>query len=94
MSLALSVATYLLFWAICGFLVLPFGVRTSREAGEKQVPGEADSAPANPMMRQKLLWTTIIATVLFALFYANFVHGWILLSDIPGWKDSGPYRPD
>lgn len=93
MTPALAIATYLLFWAISGFLVLPFGVRTSREAGEHQVPGEADSAPANPMMRQKLLWTTIIATLLFALFYANFVHGWILLSDIPGWKDSGPYRP-
>ena len=67
------------------FVVLPFGVKTADEAGDAPVAGAADSAPANPMLRRKLIWTTALATALFALFYANFTHGWITLDDIPGW---------
>ena len=93
MSLALAIATYLLFWSITLFAVLPFGVQTTREVGDEPVAGQAESAPHNPMLGRKLLWTTIVATALFALFYANFVNGWVMLADIPGWKDSGPYRP-
>lgn len=87
------IAIYLLFWSITLFAVLPFGVRTTRESGGEPLPGEADSAPADPMLARKLVWTTVIATALFALFYANFSFGWIVMADIPGWEDRGPYRP-
>lgn len=40
-----AVAIYVLFWAFSVFLVLPFGVRTSEEAGAPLVPGQAPSAP-------------------------------------------------
>ena len=93
MSFASAVAIYLLFWSTTLFAVLPFGVKTTRETGAEPVPGEADSAPANPMLRKKLVWTTLISSALFALFYANYVAGWISLEDIPGWRDSGPYKP-
>lgn len=85
------IAIYLLFWSITLFAVLPIGVRTTREAGGEPVPGEAESAPADPMLGKKLKWTTMIATVLFAIFYANYVNGWLLLEDIPGWEGRGPY---
>ena len=93
MKPASIVAIYLLFWMLTLFAVLPFGVRTADESGAEPVPGQAESAPHNPMLRKKLIWTTIVATALFALFYANYVSGWIALEDIPGWEDSGPYRP-
>ncbi len=80
-----AIAIYLLFWMLTLFAVLPWGVRTSDEAGTPRVLGEADSAPANPLMWKKAAWTTVIASVLFIAFYANYVHGWILLEDIPGW---------
>ncbi|GGE07809.1 hypothetical protein GCM10011529_12770 [Polymorphobacter glacialis] len=86
-------AIYLLFWSLTLFAVLPFGVRTSHEDGSDPVPGQADSAPTNPMLGKKLVWTTIISTALFLLFYANYNAGWIKLNDIPGWEDTGPYRP-
>lgn len=79
------VAIYLLFWMLTLFAVLPWGVRTSDEAGEKRGPGEADSAPANPMIWRKMLWTTVISAVLFGLFWANYDYGWLTLEDIPGW---------
>jgi predicted secreted protein len=94
MKPASAIAIYLLFWTLTLFAVLPFGVRTTRESGADPVPGQADSAPHNPMLGKKLVWTTIVATTLFALFYANYVNGWIALEDVPGWKDSGPYRPE
>nr|WP_310525094.1 DUF1467 family protein [Polymorphobacter sp.] len=87
------VAIYLLFWSMTLFAVLPFGVRTTREEGREPIPGEADSAPTNPMLGKKLLWTTIIATALFAVCAANYNAGWVKLADIPGWKDTGPYQP-
>ena len=92
MKPASAIAIYLLCWTLTLFAVLPFGVRTTREEGGEPVFGEADSAPANPMLGRKLLWTTLISTALFAVFYANYVAGWIVLEDIPGWEDSGPYR--
>jgi predicted secreted protein len=93
MKPASAIAIYLLFWAITMFVVLPFGVRTADEAGQEPVRGQADSAPQNPMLGKKILWTTVLATALFALFYANYVNGWLALGDIPGWQDTGPYQP-
>lgn len=78
-------ANYLLFWVVTLFLVLPYGVRTSSESGEKKVPGQADSAPARPMIRQKLLWTTIISSALFLLFLLNWTQGWITRADLDSW---------
>ena len=38
MSWYSALAIYMLFWVFTLFLVLPYGVRTSRELGEAQVP--------------------------------------------------------
>lgn len=76
------VAIYLLFWALTMFLVLPFGVRTHDEAGVDKVTGQADSAPANFDFRKVALRTTIISALLFGLYYANYVNGWIGPEDV------------
>jgi predicted secreted protein len=79
-------AIYLLFWVLTLFAVLPFGVKTSDEAGEKPLPGQADSAPVNPQLGRKLVWTTVISAALFALFWLNYVYGWVRIEDVPGWN--------
>jgi predicted secreted protein len=81
-----ALVIYLLFWMLTLFVVLPWGVRTSAEAGEEPVPGQADSAPVRPNLRVKALWTTAISAVLFGLYYANYVNGWVTIADIPGWN--------
>ncbi|WP_310496206.1 DUF1467 family protein [Sandarakinorhabdus sp.] len=93
MKLQSILAIYLLFWMLTLFAVLPFGVRTTREEGGEPVPGEAESAPANPMIGRKLLWTTGVSAILFAVFYANYVFGWVVMDDVPFWRTRGPYRP-
>lgn len=82
MKLGSALAIYLLIWALCGFLVLPFGVRTHEEAGAERVPGQADSAPHAPMIARKLIATTLLSGAVFALFYLNYVNGWVGLDDI------------
>jgi predicted secreted protein len=72
-----ALAIYMLFWAFSVFFVLPFGVRTSDEAGAERVPGQADSAPDTFDVKRLAIRTTLVATALFALFYANYVFGWV-----------------
>lgn len=82
MRLTSIAAIYLLFWVMSLFLVLPWGVRTSEEEGVKTQPGHAESAPHVFRARRVVLWTTVVATVLFGLYYANYVNGWIGIDDI------------
>ncbi|MFK3889030.1 DUF1467 family protein [Sphingomonas sp. NPDC079357] len=70
-------AIYILFWAFSVFLVLPFGVRTSAEAGEAHMPGTAESAPHEFSLKRVIVRTTIVATALFTLFVANYEFGWV-----------------
>jgi predicted secreted protein len=79
-----ALAIYFLFWTFSVFLVLPFGVRTSEEAGGVLVPGQAPSAPHEFRPWRIVLWTTIVATALFALFYLNYVFGWVT-ADMLDW---------
>ena len=72
-----ALAIFLLFWVLSAFLVMPFGVRNAHETGDALVPGQSDGAPANFKPKRILMWTTIVATVLFGIYYANYVNGWI-----------------
>ena len=76
------VAIYVLFWTLSLFLVLPWGVRTSEEEGAAPQAGHAESAPHIFRPGRVLLWTTAVATILFGLFYANYVFGWIGVEDL------------
>lgn len=82
MKLTSIIAIYTLFWVLSAFLVMPFGVRTHDEAGVDKIPGQADSAPANFDARRIALRATILALVLFGLYYANYVNGWIMPEDL------------
>ncbi len=72
-----ALAIYFLFWFLSLFLVLPFGVKTDREMGVEPELGNAESAPHRFRAGRVVLRTTIVATIFFALFYANYVYGWI-----------------
>ena len=72
-----ALAIYTLFWAFSVFLVLPFGVKTSDEAGVELVPGQAQSAPHEFNARLVLIRTTIVASVLFGIFLLNYIYGWV-----------------
>jgi predicted secreted protein len=70
-------AIYVLFWTLSLFLVLPFGVRTTEEEGAERVPGHAESAPHRFSLGKAAAKATLLSALLFGLFYANYVYGWI-----------------
>jgi predicted secreted protein len=72
------------------FLVMPFGVRTHEEVGLERVPGQADSAPANFDPWRIARRATILATILFGLYFANYVNGWVVARDLDFTPDSVP----
>lgn len=75
-------AIWTLFWVLSAFLVMPFGVRTADEMGVEKVAGQAPSAPANFNPRRILLRASVLSTVLFWLYYANYVNHWITIEDL------------
>ena len=75
-------AIFVLFWTMSLFLVLPFGVRTAEEEGAAPGRGHAESAPHSFSFARTALRATIVATLLFALYYANWRYGWITVADI------------
>jgi len=71
-------AIYLLFWIMSAFLVLPFEVRARGDTeAVARVPGQEQGAPQAFRPGRIALRTTLVATVLFALFYANYLEGWV-----------------
>ena len=83
MSIASAIAIYFIIWWICLFVVLPFGVRNAHEAGETVEHGNEAGAPVNPMLPRKVLATTLLAAVVFALIWGQMTYGWIGFDDIP-----------
>jgi predicted secreted protein len=82
LKLGSILAIYFLFWAASAFFLLPFGVRTDEEVGAEKVAGQADSAPHRFDIANHVLKATILATVLFALYYANWHFGWVTAEDL------------
>jgi len=76
------VAIYFLFFCASAFVLLPFGVKTSEELGQELVPGQAESAPHHFDLKRHLIKAAILATVLFAIYYANWAYGWVTPADL------------
>lgn len=77
-----ALAIYALFWTLSLFLVLPWFARTAEEAGEKVTPGHAESAPHQFKAGRVALVTTLLGALLFGLYYANYVTGWVTPADL------------
>lgn len=77
-----ALAIYFLFFVGSAFLLLPFGVRTDEEAGTSKVPGQADSAPHRFDLKRHLVKAALLGAALFAVYYANWLGGWITMDDL------------
>jgi len=77
-----ALAIYLLFWMFTLFLVLPHGVRTAREAGAEEVPGQAPSAPHRFSLPRKMAVTTLVSGLFFGLFVLNWEMGWVTRANL------------
>ena len=65
-TISTAIAIYFVIWWIVLFVTLPFGVRSQHEDGEG-APGTDPGAPIMARMGRKLIWTTVISAVIFAI---------------------------
>lgn len=82
MKLTSALAIYFLFWIMSAFVVLPYGIRTHDDEQAELVPGQVTSAPVNFNAGKVALRATVVSVVLFALFYLNYIQGWLTIEDI------------
>ena len=76
MAISTTLAIYFIVWWTVLFAVLPWGVRSQEESGEIS-PGTDPGAPAVHKVWIKLLWTTVIASVVFGILAAVYKLGLI-----------------
>lgn len=82
MKLTSILAILLLFWVMSAFLVMPFGIRSHDDDGVELVSGQVSSAPVNFNAKRVAKRATVLALILFGLYYANYVNGWLTIDDI------------
>jgi predicted secreted protein len=78
MAVATAVAIYFLIWWIVLFAVLPWGVRAQDEGA----PGTDPGAPRVPRLVAKLIWTTVVAGVVWAAAALVYTKGWVTLDGL------------
>ena len=69
-------AIYFVLWWVTLFVTLPFGVRSLHEDGGG-APGTDPGAPVATQLGRKLIWTTIISAVVFAIGMAAYRGGYL-----------------
>ena len=75
MNLTGGIVLYTVLWFLALFIILPIGQRSQAEAGEV-VPGTPAGAPADPRLKRKAIWATLIAAVLWG------ICAWIILDGV------------
>lgn len=68
MDIVNFVFVYILVWWVVIFAMLPFGNAPSER--KDMEPGQASSAPANPRLKKKLIWTSIVALIINGIIFA------------------------
>jgi predicted secreted protein len=75
-TISTAFAIYFVMWWVTLFLTLPFGVRSQHEDGGG-APGTDPGAPIASRMAAKLIWTTLISAVIFALAMLAYNAGYL-----------------
>ncbi|MDP6707075.1 MAG: DUF1467 family protein [Alphaproteobacteria bacterium] len=81
MSIATGFMVYGIIWWLVFFMALPFGIRSPEEAGEAVEPGNVESAPVKPRLWLKAGLTTLIAALLWGVYYVVAAY------DLLGFRD-------
>lgn len=84
MTITSAIVLFASIWAVVFFMVLPQGVVSQHESGDV-VPGTPASAPTDAQIRRKLLWTTGLTVVAFAVIFGLIV-GDVLSLDALDWE--------
>jgi predicted secreted protein len=75
-SISTALAIYFVVWWLVLFVTLPFGVRSQHEDGGG-APGTDPGAPIASLMGRKLIWTTVIAAVVYGIGMLAYRAGYL-----------------
>jgi predicted secreted protein len=75
-TISTAFAIYFVIWWITLFLTLPFGIRSQHEDGGGAA-GTDPGAPIVSRMGPRLLWTTVLSAVIFALAMLAYNAGYL-----------------
>jgi predicted secreted protein len=75
-QISTALAIYFVLWWVTLFVTLPFGVRSQHEEGVG-APGTDPGAPILARMGRKLIWTTLLSAVVFAIGMAAYHAGYL-----------------
>lgn len=81
MNLTGGIVLYAVIWFMVFFVLLPIRERSQGEDGAV-VPGTPASAPVDPMLKKKAIWTTAITTLLWAVIAWVILSGRVTLADL------------
>ena len=82
MAISTAIAIYFLIWWVVLFAVLPWGVHAQ---GDGAAPGTDPGAPLVPRLGAKLIWTTLVATAVFAVCAVVYANDWVTLDRLAAW---------
>jgi predicted secreted protein len=74
-------AIYFLIWWVTLFAVLPWGVRSQHEDGNFP-EGTDPGAPVAARLVRKLIWTTLIASIVFGIVAVIYEYQLVTLEGI------------
>jgi predicted secreted protein len=75
-TISTGFAIYFVLWWIMLFVTLPFGVRSLHEDGGGS-PGTDPGAPVVTLMGRKLIWTTLLSAVIYAVGMTAYYEGFL-----------------
>ncbi len=75
-AISTAFAIYFVIWWVTLFLTLPFGIRSQHEDGVGAA-GTDPGAPIASRMGRRLLWTTVLSAVIFALAMVAYNAGYL-----------------
>ncbi|MEM9010221.1 MAG: DUF1467 family protein [Pseudomonadota bacterium] len=93
MTITAAIVLYAVIWFMGLFIALPLRMKSQAEAG-RVVPGTPASAPDNPRLRAKILWVTLIGTVVWAVICGVIVSGLLTVEDLDFYGRMRAASPD
>jgi predicted secreted protein len=77
MTLAQALLSFVVIWAICMFLTLPFGVRPDQDLNPLAAPG----APGNVRFRWRIIAAAFLALLFTTILYFAIEGHWVPLEE-------------
>ncbi|HEY2661939.1 MAG TPA: DUF1467 family protein [Caulobacteraceae bacterium] len=84
MGISLAIAIYLTVWWVVFLSILPLGVTSYAEAGIKPVAGGDPAAPVDPKIKRKVITTTWVSAIVFAVIWLVLYFHLIPLPNLQG----------